>query len=646
MDAAQLRSAFRSPGRPQYPESMFHLAGSNRLVSARRLLSVKMDWLLAAAGLACLIIGPRAEAENDLPPRVLSEQTRAVERSDAPAARSAPTQVWWTDRPGVLLVFESGKVRLTELDATAHRVSRTRALPAGAPSSRASIPAPGGEWSAAIDPRLARVSFIDGDIRQPVSRGRKPLHIPDSVAVDANPQALAVTADSKTLLVACDATGPAARRVCLVDVETGKTTFRSVMGSSNLRGIAVDPQGKYALAVHLVPKSHLPSTQIEQGWVFTNAISFLSLEGPPCTVTLPLDLRTEGFANPEGVAITPDGSKAYVAHAGADVVSVIDLRALITAVEAAKRDAAKSQGANRAPVYPTDPTNIMVDDLSLTRRYVRTRIPVGANPRAIAVSPDGRLVAVANRLDDSVSLIDTTTDAVTETISLVRAGDRPVQGEDKLFLEGERLFHSGRLSFSGQFSCASCHPDGHADGLNWDLPADGFNNFHNTKSLLGNASTAPYGWLGTSPTLRDRFTGTLRHLFQHEPTESETTALEAYLLQLRYPDRVADPAAEHLPGIAGGKSLFEGAAGCALCHSGPKHTDRQLHDVGTGSDGETEFDTPALERISTTTPYLHDGRAATLESVLTRHNAAGLHGRAAEMSAGQLADLVEYLKSL
>jgi cytochrome c peroxidase len=68
--------------------------------------------------------------------------------------------------------------------------------------------------------------------------------------------------------------------------------------------------------------------------------------------------------------------------------------------------------------------------------------------------------------------------------------------------------------------------------------------------------------------------------------------------------------------------------------------------VGTGSDVEVDFDTPALLRISTTAPYLHDGRAATLEEVLTRYNTAGLHGRAADLSIGQLADLVEYLKSL
>jgi YVTN family beta-propeller protein len=282
----------------------------------------------------------------------------------------------------------------------------------------------------------------------------------------------------------------------------------------------------------------------------------------------------------------------------------------------------------------------------VTRRYVRARIPVGSNPRGIAVSPDGRQVAVANRLDDSVSLIDAATNSVTATISLYRDGERPPQGEEAVRLEGEKLFHSGRLAFSGQFSCASCHPDGHADGLNWDLPADGFNNFHNTKSLLSIEGTAPYGWLGTSPTSRDRFTGTLRHLFQHEPSDSEAEALEAYLSRLRIPAAAAMPDEKTQAAIGRGKALFEGKAGCRDCHAGGKFTDRSLHDVGTGSDEAAEFDTPTLPGISTTAPYLHDGRAATLEEIFMKHNPAGLHGRASDLSPQELADLVAFLKSL
>jgi YVTN family beta-propeller protein len=543
-------------------------------------------------------------------------------------------QVWWTDRPGDFIVYETGPGRFTEFDSKNRRFSRTLTdLDSFFP--RVMVPAPNGEWSVAIQPGY--VAFVGDDIRKLGigPRRRLPKFVPEIARVDPNPQALAVTSDSKTVLVACDATGPADRRVSIIDVNTGGVSYRPIKGSSNLRGIAVDPKGKYALAVHLVPKSHLPSTQIEQGWVFTNAVTYLSLDGPDLTVTLPLDLRTQGFANPEGVAIAPNGEKAWIAHAGADVVSVIDLKALLAAVQ----ETAASDTRPHVQAYT-------VEDLRVTRRYVRARIPVGSNPRGIAVSPDGTQVAVANRLDDSVSLIDAATDSVTDTISLFRVGERPPHGEDALRREGEKLFRSGRLSFSGQFSCASCHPDGHTDGLNWDLPADGFNNFHNTKSLLGIEGTAPYGWLGTSPTLRERFTGTLRHLFQHEPTESEAEALDAYLSRLRAPTLVPWTTEDTKAAVSRGQALFGGKAGCRDCHAGAKFTDRSRHDVGTSSDGATEFDTPTLLGISTTAPYLHDGRAATLEEIFTKHNAAGIHGHAADLAPTELADLVEYLKSL
>ena len=54
------------------------------------------------------------------------------------------------------------------------------------------------------------------------------------------------------------------------------------------------------------------------------------------------------------------------------------------------------------------------------------------------------------------------------------------------------LFNSAKVTQFGQFTCASCHPNGGADGLNWDLPRDGIGNFKNTKSLLGIKDTAPY----------------------------------------------------------------------------------------------------------------------------------------------------------
>lgn len=602
-----------------------------------------MRMILSLTGCAILLFGFAAVGNDD---GSCTAQTAPAAKKGAPQPQGKvspsplPTQVMWTGEGSLFIVLEIGAGRVTQIDAAGRRIAGTEfGLPRGFRGAFAA--APNRKFLAAFESRIPAAIIFDLNSRRSQAPVVFDLRDAKAIPIDPNPQALAVTPDSKSVLMACDSTGLYDRRVCICDVDTGVVKYRAIPGSSNLRGIAVDPTGKYALAAHLVHKSHLPSTQIEQGWVFTNSLTYLSLEGPEVTVTLPLDLRTQGFANPEGVAISPDGSKAYVAHAGADLVSVIDLPTLLEVVNDHVRDRRPPDGPSAGQ---HSPKGYQAEDLRLTRRYVRTRIPVGANPRGLAVSPDGKFVAVANRLDDSVSLIDAATDSVVAVISLYN--ERPPEGDDALIREGEKLFHSGKLSYSSQFSCASCHPDGHTDGLNWDLPADGFNNFHNTKSLLANAFTSPYGWLGTSPTLRDRFTGTLRHLFQHEPTESESKALEAYLVQLRYPGPAAEPDVAKQPAIQRGKALFEGAAGCRACHSGKKLTDRTLHEVGTGSDGQAAFDTPSLLGISTTAPYLHDGRAATLEEIFTQHNPQGLHGRAADLSAEQLADLIEYLKSL
>ncbi len=541
-----------------------------------------------------------------------------------------------------LVVVDTGDGRLAVVDPSSGETSLRRPEPFANIGHRTFIAESNAAQAfAVIDPWQPFVAVFSRVAKENPDAKTK-AEPPRRIAVATNPQALAFTPKGRQLLVACDPPGRADRPVCFVDLTTGAVSQRMIPGSSNLRGIAVDPQGTFALAVHLVPKSDLPATQIEQGWVFTNAVSFVPLDDSRPVITLPLDQRTQGFANPEGIAIAPDGKRAYVAHAGADVVSVIDLAALVRAAdelggtERRKTEARAADAGNANGQYRSD-------DLRLTRKYVRARIAVGASPRGIAVSTDSRFVGVVNRLDDSISIIDSELNSVTRTIALPPTD---VSLRNEKIRSGEKLFQSGKLAFSGQFSCASCHPDGQSDGLNWDLPADGFNNFHNTKTLLGTSGTAPYGWTGTSPDLRERFTGTLRHLFQHEPTEEERGAMEAYLAQLDYPAALPPRVEPKSAAVQRGLALFRGVARCSDCHSGTKLTDRMRHDVGTGSTEVADYDTPSLVRVVETAPYLHDGRAETLSEIFTRYNPTGLHGDAADLSPERLADLVEYLKSL
>jgi cytochrome c peroxidase len=70
--------------------------------------------------------------------------------------------------------------------------------------------------------------------------------------------------------------------------------------------------------------------------------------------------------------------------------------------------------------------------------------------------------------------------------------------------------------------------------------------------------------------------------------------------------------------------------------------------VGTlaASDDTILFDTPHLNNIFASAPYLHDGRAATLEEIWTVYGTEDKHGYVNDMTKNQLNDLVDYLKSL
>jgi cytochrome c peroxidase len=84
------------------------------------------------------------------------------------------------------------------------------------------------------------------------------------------------------------------------------------------------------------------------------------------------------------------------------------------------------------------------------------------------------------------------------------------------------------------------------------------------------------------------------------------------------------------------------------CHPAPYFTNRQPADVGTlaATDDSILFDTPHLNNIFASPPYLHDGRAASLEEIWTIYGKTEQHGSVNDLTKIQLNELIEYLKSL
>jgi cytochrome c peroxidase len=87
---------------------------------------------------------------------------------------------------------------------------------------------------------------------------------------------------------------------------------------------------------------------------------------------------------------------------------------------------------------------------------------------------------------------------------------------------------------------------------------------------------------------------------------------------------------------------------CVTCHPPPLYTVRLPFNVGTKGpyDSSAIFDAPHLLGVADTAPYLHDGRAQSLEELWTVYNTNDLHGVSSYMNKIQLNDLIAFLKTL
>jgi len=253
-------------------------------------------------------------------------------------------------------------------------------------------------------------------------------------------------------------------------------TLRLPTGCNEAMEVVCSPDGRYAYVVSLLSRFLVPPTQIERGWINTNALSVIDVASRSLVATVLLDDLDLGAANPYGAAVSPDGARLYVTHQGSHEISVVDLPALHA----------------RLASMPEEERAKLRNDLTfLYRNDLRERFPVeGVGPRDIVISPDGSRAYVANYFSGTVASLDTASMKRPETIAL---GAEP---EMDVVRQGEMLFADGRLCFQQWQSCLSCPPDGRSDGLMWDLMNDGIGNPKNAKSLVLSGETPPNMALG------------------------------------------------------------------------------------------------------------------------------------------------------
>lgn len=581
-----------------------------------------------------------------------------------------------------LFVLNQDASQVAVVDVASGKVSRTMAVPAdptgltissdgarlyvtsGGPAGKATVvDASSGQASATIavgHTPVAPAVSPDGKRLYVCNRFNDNVSVIDlgankeltRVAVVHEPIATAVTPDGKTLLVGNllpldRADGyDVATSVSLIDTADNKAVhLRLPNGSGSLRGVCASPDGKYAYATHILSRYQMPTTQLERGWMNTNALTIIDLAAKKLLNTVLLDDVDLGAANPYGVACTADGKQVCVTHAGTHELSVIDAPALLeklAKIAAEPKDAAKLKPEERMN-YSSLTAADVPNDLSFLVG-LRQRIKVeGLGPRGLAVV--GAKAYIACYYSDALAVVDLSPKP-DKLVSAIALGPAPVMTVQR---RGHLFFTDADLCFQHWQSCESCHPDARADGFNWDLMNDGMGNPKNTKNMLLTHKTPPCMWEGVRATGEIAVRSGITHIqFAVRPDE-DAQAIDEYLKALTpvpSPHLVNGQLSES---AQRGKVLFfNDKGGCYRCHPEPFYTDLKMHDVASKGqyDHRADFDTPSLNECWRTAPYLHDGHYTTIKQLLTegKHGAKG--SELEKLTPQEMADLVEFVLSL
>lgn len=464
-----------------------------------------------------------------------------------------------------------------------------------------------------------------------------------------NPTGIKLSPDGKELFVTSRRANivpygePVVTELTVIDDSTQRVKeYKDMESAYMMENVAFTPTGNMGFVTLIRPKNLIPAIQVEQGWMMTHGFGIIDLKNNDRVIQLLIDEPNAYYSDPYGIVITPDGKRAFITSSGADRISVIDIDSVKALINCATPEMLKEYSNN----------------LGISRHYIVKRIKTGSNPKGLTLSPDGSKLYVAEMLEDKIAVIDTKS---FEKISSIDLG-----GPKRITVarQGRRLFNNASHTFQNQYCCYTCHPDMHEDGLVYNMSGkDMGRNVTNTESLRDISETAPFKWTGTNQTVYKQDGMRFSTFLTRTETFSykDLDALVAYILTgIHYPPNLLyNPKGKLTASQQRGKAIFDRSVDnfgkeipvidrCITCHPPPYYTNRKLEYVQTlsATDDSVLFDTPHLNNIYASAPYLHDGRAETLEEIWTKYGTGDKHGYVNDMTKNQLNDLVDYLKSL
>jgi len=454
-----------------------------------------------------------------------------------------------------------------------------------------------------------KITFLD----------KNKFRIEKTVDVGREPMALEVVPIKNKLFVAhhlpemASTADHVAAKISVINLNSFEVTNSILLpnGSSSVKDITLGPEGKYLFVTHILARYLLPPTQLERGWMNTNAFSIIDVETMKCLRTILLDDIDHGAANPWDIDFSADGERIFVSHAGTHEISIIDWGRMKDVLEQSgtgSTDYASSE--NLGFIYPYR------DRLALQGNGPRVILSVGEN------------LFTANYFSDNLSIIN----LENFTEQNIQLGE-PNLPDERL---GEKYFNDASLCFQSWQSCVSCHPDARVDGLNWDLLNDGIGNPKNVKSLLLSHKTPPVMSLGVRPHAKLAVRSGFKYIQFAAVPEVYSSLVDTYLQGL---EPVVSPYPNSGKDQEKGEALYQSLK-CQECHPAPLYTD--LNSYPLGEDKNLQWDTPTLVELWRTGPYWHDGKYAGLEELFE----AERHGLQEPLSSNDLKALNAYLQTL